>query len=204
MKLRDLTGYRANPIYKQARDVFSSPEAGERYSPLEHVRRNQLLRFADYMMKYGFRYVGQGFYGVVFEKSGYPWIFKVFKEDPGYLSYVDFCKRHQANIHIPKIKGHTIKINDDTYAIRTEKLRPVDEKEGRTITSMANYMSRQNRGESISDFAESDLEELSVKYRGIYDLFKYFLESGYNLDIHPENIMMRGSEIVLTDPVTRG
>jgi len=204
MRIDELSGYRDNPIYKKAQDVFSSPEAGERYSPLDHGRRNQLLRFSDYLAQYGFRYVGQGFYGIVFEKPGYPYIFKVFKEDPGYLSYVRFCKSHQDNVHIPKIKGNIIKINDDTYAIRTEKLRPIEGRVGNAITSMSNYMRKIYRYERLSDFAKQDLEELSVEYPGIYELFKYFLENGYNLDMHSENLMMRGSDIVLTDPVTRG
>jgi len=83
-------------------------------------------------------------------------------------------------------------------------LRPIEGRVGNAITSMSNYMRKIYRYERLSDFAKQDLEELSVEYPGIYELFKYFLENGYNLDMHSENLMMRGSDIVLTDPVTRG
>ena len=199
MKLRELTGYKDNPLYKTAQHVFRKPGDGERYSPQEHYRGNQLNTFYNYLSVHGFKRLGQGHYGAVFEKSGYPWVFKIFKEDAAYLKYVKYCKENAGNKHLPKIKGSTIKINDDTYAIRTEKLTRIDPEVAQEIRTLAIYMGNPDMVEFNG--LEEKFRDLIIKYAGIYEIFLELRKRRNHLDIHADNVMMRGNDIVLTDPV---
>jgi hypothetical protein len=194
MKITELTGYRGNAIYRTAKSVFKDKEPGERYSP-EYSTRNRMQVFTEYLERYGFVRLGHGSYGTVYEKSGYPWVFKIFKNDPAYLYYVKYIKDNQANANVPRIKGHTIAINDDTYAVRMEKLSPPDEDIIEDLEYMAGILSLSLGERPV------DVEPIIEAYPGIYKIFTDLIQSGYRLDVHEDNIMMRGNVPVITDPV---
>ena len=69
------------------------------------------------MAKYGFKQLGSGKYGTAFAKSGYPYIIKVFMKDVAYLKWLDYCKLHQDNPWIPKIKGKVVRLGDMFLAV---------------------------------------------------------------------------------------
>lgn len=195
MNLRELTGYKGNEVYKTAQNIFKKPDTGE-----AGYRYSELAKFTRYLEKYGFNHLGTGNFGTVYEKPGYPWVFKIFKGDRAYLYYIKYCKAHQDNENIPKIKGHTIRINNDTYAIRTEKLQPMVEADVAPIEKMTTYI-RIRQHYELGPGQLQKLNELASAYPGIYEILDALSTSGYGLDIHRGNVMLRGNTIVLSDPL---
>ena len=163
MKITELTGYRGNAIYRTAKNVFKDKEPGERYSP-GYSTMNRMRVFTEYLERYGFVRLGHGTYGTVYEKAGYPWVFKIFKNDPAYLYYVKYSKASQANANVPRIKGHTIAINADTYAVRMEKLSPPDEDIVEDLEYMAGILSLSLGERPV------DVEPIIEAYPGIYKI----------------------------------
>ena len=123
MKLKELTGYKDNPIYKQAKQDVGDVNPDDMYSS-DDEEQEPFNKFYAYLQQHGFERLGYGTWSNAYEKPGYPWIFKLFKDDPAYLWYYKFCKANQNNPHVPRIKGNLIKISNDTFCVRMEKLDP--------------------------------------------------------------------------------
>lgn len=194
MKLNELTGYKQNDLYTGAKSTFMDKS---RY----YLKRMQNLgKFSDLMDKYGFERLGGGVFGVTYEKRGYPWVFKVFNDDPAYLSYLKYAIRHQSNPNVPKIKGKMLRISDTAYAVRMEKLAHYTETDPDSdIATLAWIL----RGISyFNDLKEDKQEWLQETYPGIYSILKDLdTSSSFRFDIHGNNFMMRGNTPVITDPM---
>lgn len=123
MRIDELTGYKDNPIYKQAKQDVGDVDPENMYNDDDEEQEpfNKFFRFIE---QHGFERLGHGTWSNAYEKPGYPWVFKLFKDDPAYLWYYKFCKANQNNPHVPKIKGGLIKISNDTFCVRMEKLEP--------------------------------------------------------------------------------
>ena len=152
------------------------------------------------LRKYGFEKVGSGAFAQVYEKPNYPWVLKVFHNDPGYMGWLRFCMKHQNNKYIPKLRGSFIRVvpYEKIYAVRMEKLFPVTWKEyigidhkfddGLDLFKLGyNLKSVVNKLDMDRDLAEV-IQELSM----------YTSE----LDLHDENVMKRSDgQIVFSDPL---
>ena len=198
MKIRELTGYKANPIYQKAKEIFQPS--------LRDVKLDIMLDdFTKIMKQNGFHHLGTGSFGVVFEKEGYPWAFKVFKADPAYLKFFNFARKNQRNPHLPKVKGGLIKINNDTFAVRIEKLREMTNQEWNTYYNIIGTFQDIIADERTSEELEPDELALYKKYYDLYELIYIFWNSpsfsSYTLDFHQGNFMMRGNTLVISDPL---
>ena len=118
MKIYELTGYKNFDIYKKAKEILGGDI---RDKPLYAT----LVEWQSIMEAYGFTHLGTGSYGSAYEHPLYPWVFKVFKHDNSYLKFYKYFKKHQNNPNLPKIKGPIIKIGEDAYAVKLEKLTPI-------------------------------------------------------------------------------
>lgn len=203
MRITELTGYKNKGYFTVAKNVF------DKETPDQYSRSLQFKTLQDFLEKKGFVHLGSGEYGGVYEKSGYPWIFKVFKNDPAYKFYLDYCKKNKDNPNIPKIKWPIIKINNDTFAIRLEKLTPVWDNMYSDLHDKIRYVKAFYKHEFDRDNASQymlEVEEIvnnfKKKYPGIYDIITTILDSNYRVDVHAENIMMRGDTPVFIDPVS--
>lgn len=197
MKLRELTGYKSNPLYQKAKEIFQPS--------IRDIKLDmQLDDFQEFMESQGFKHLGTGSLGIVFEKPGYPWVFKVFKNDPAYLSFIKYARRNQQNQYLPKVRGGIIEINPTTYAVRIEKLTPIDNS---TFIKISNVF--YTIQDIVADERDEDLEEheraIIKNYYGLYEFVNAWWNGVFgdvSLDIHAANLMMRGNQPVLSDPVT--
>lgn len=197
MKLRELTGYKSNIIYQKAKEIFQPN--------IKDVKLDmQLDVFQKFMESQGFTHLGTGSSGIVFEKQGYPWAFKVFKNDPAYFNFFKYVRKNQNNQYLPRIRGGLIQINADTYAVRIEKLTPINMNEYFRISDLFGTFQ-----DIVADEREHDLEEweqdLIKKYYGIYEIANAYWNGVFGdaiIDLHQANIMMRGTTPVFVDPVT--
>ena len=200
MKLRELTGYKGNAHYQAAKNTLVKDNPGD-----ENWR--QFNKFKEYMDANGFSHKGMGAYGTVFEKPGYEWLFKLYKNDPAYDEFIRYSKKHADNPHLPKFYGAKIKINDDTSCIRTEKLTKLPYDMYRQYMEyftavFAILAERVDPNDSTYDQLYREYEQFSRKHPNLFEVLKYiFTESAYYPDLHNGNIMMRGKTLVFSDPV---
>ena len=204
MNITELTGYKSNPFFQQANDTFKIPNDNQTSLEPEFNRGNQLHKWNDYMIDHGFKFLGIGNYGSVYQHPTYPWVFKIFKDDPAFLYYVNYIKHNQHNQNVPKIKGNIIKINDNTFVVRLEKLQPMDvtffiDNMAEPISTMS-VLKRRTIEELDDDYQEL-LAKFKKQYPGIFQIIHDMVKSNYRLDMGVRNMMMRGNVPVVTDPV---
>jgi len=140
----------------------------------------------DYLASFEFKKIGSGKYASVFAHPKYPYALKIFMKDSAYLRWIEFAQSNQSNPYVPKLRGKVVKITSNVFAIRIEKLKRVSgsayskfDEEYRKCISDKNYT--------------SDDENLN-------DVFAEFKKNKKLLDLHGENVMSRGSQLVVLDP----
>jgi len=134
----------------------------------------------------GFKRVGSGKYASVFLHSKYPYALKIFMKDSAYLRWIDFAKKNQKNPFVPKIRGKVVKITPVIYAIRLEKLDRYSYGGGKK------FMSEYARWAKDKNYKSSDPD--------IQAVLEEFAKNKSLLDLHGENMMMRGNQLVIIDP----
>jgi hypothetical protein len=198
MKIRELTGYKSNPLFLKAQEIFSQD--------MRDVKLDiQLEQWEEIMKQYGFAHLGTGSFGSVYEKPGYPWVFKIFRNDFPYLNFIKYAKRNQNNPYMPKVKGGIIQINKDTFAIRTQKLEPIDTATFQkldTVISTFQDIIADERQDDLEDWEQNMMKKHYGLYEFVYAWWNGIFGSTASLDLHAANIRMRGTQPVLSDPVT--
>ena len=191
-ELDELKGYRADPVYRAAKRELKPSKmktASERDMAME--------KLTDYLEDQGFKHIGQGSFSEIYLKPGYPWMFKLWSHDPAYLWWITWAAKHQDNPNVPRVKGLPVQIAPDTYVVRLEKLRS---RGAYDHTQLADLL---NNVETIDDISKEDLQWIRKEYPGIYDALRVIQRAGssFVVDLHSDNIMMRGQTPVLVDPV---
>ena len=201
-QLNELTGYKSNPHYQKARDIFDP----EKVNLNDFNKRiGGLVEFQKYLVDNGFEPVGfVGSHGAAFMHPNYPWVLKLFTNDSGYLSFFKYAKQHQNNPYLPKIKGNIISINPKTSLVRLEKLSPVSFNDPEYedlfyILKSAYTITDLTENEKIKTFMNLYYPEV---LEILIDLLKLYPDTG--LDVHRGNFMMRGDQLVILDPLIRG
>lgn len=162
--------------------------------PVNRLSADQILD------KAGYKRLGNGAFGAVYEKPGVDYVLKVFSStDRAYIDFIKLVKSYP-NKHFPKFIGKVVKVNDVYSAIRMEKLS------GMHNHNVANLMQqycvyRNVKGrigyERLVDVLDwlSEAPELKTALDLILD------NLAYELDLRTDNIMKRGNTYVITDPV---
>ena len=164
----------------------------------------------------GFRALGSGSFGTVWEHPKLSYVLKVFTaDDIAYAGWIATAQQHKNNPHMPRfLSPRLVRIVPGVVAIRTERLTRIDE----TAYSMLRQINTIVHEATIERISASDLIASDVMYRrhngfiayckaypefipALDILVKFVMQPGYRPDIHDENIMMRGPVIVFTDPV---
>lgn len=200
MKISELTPYKSNVIYKKAKKQFppvgSKKELGMDWTD---SRYDAMATFTKYLKKKGFKELGYGSFGATYTHPNYPWVFKLFYNDPSYFKFFEFVRANQGNPYLPKIKGKYIKIANGVYVVRIEKLQEFnwrDEKQKEIakaiedIYSPAQIKKRAARIKQVSPLLYTTLEKISK-----------IVGKGDQLDLHSGNFMFRGDTVVITDPI---
>jgi hypothetical protein len=200
MKINELTPYKSNLVYKKAKKEFppvgSDNELGTEWGD---PRADAFSIFSKYLKKKGFKELGQGSFGATYTHRNYPWVFKLFYNDPSYFKFFEFVKANQGNPYLPKIKGKYIKITNGVYVVRVEKLESMNQNNPKhkmfkdaveDIYSPAHIKNRAIRIKKIDPLLYDTLMKIN-KIRG----------TGEQLDLHNGNFMFRGDTGVIIDPI---
>lgn len=202
MKLDDLfeRHYRTIPAYHAAKELFEpvmDPEATPRVSRIKGD--TALQDFNEFMKEHGFTNLGSGAFASVYEKPGYPWVFKLFHNDVAYLAWLNYVVAHQSNEHVPKIKGKPFRINDKVFAVRMEKLDRMSDNwyDNELLSNIAYGGISRDAKTAFKALGHPDLiPVMDAIYAMSHDTTK-----DWRVDTHGGNIMMRGNVPVITDPL---
>lgn len=198
MKISELTGYKSNELYNKAKEIF---DVDVKDKPL-YVSQDE---WRTIMEHYGFKHLGSGSYGSAYEHPKYPWVFKIFKGDNSYFKFFNYARRNQHNPNLPKIKGSYIRIGNDAYVVRLEKLQEISREQYQKVEEIINTFQDIIADEKYDNELTPEEKQLLKLYPGIHE----FLSALWHLDIfstsypdlHGGNIMMRGDVPVIIDPV---
>lgn len=138
----------------------------------------------------------------MYYKAGSKYVLKLFDwDDSAYMDFVRLVRKHP-NIHFPKFFGNFIKVTDQYYAVRMELLDELPFDRYDEIYHIGAYLYHYNRNQNHPDFiaATQYLDKLPELHEACDILAKNLLGT-YNEDVKPSNVMVRGSAIVITDPV---
>lgn len=206
MRIKELRGYRSDPYHSFARATFKAPAANTDipYHSKGLQRQAQLDKFTEFMEINGFKALGQGYHGAVFEKPGYPWVFKVYKEDPAYANFVRWALSNQGNPNVPRFKGKPVSIAPDTYVVRMENLEPLRGSHRDLVRVLTRISDEWDTTADADMMKTDDARWLAKHHPGIYDIVRVAYRAWPHLvlDTHGDNVMLRGNTPVLTDPVS--
>jgi hypothetical protein len=191
-EIDELRGYRSDPVY-----AASQKELAPSKMKTASERETAMEKFTDYMETQGFKHIGHGSFSSVYLKDGYPWMFKLWSHDPAYLWWITWAAKHQDNPNVPRVKGLPVQIAPDTYVVRLEKLRARSSYDHKQLADLLDNV------ENVDDISKEDLQWIRGEYPGIYDALRVIQRAGssFVVDLHSDNIMMRGQTPVLVDPV---
>jgi len=149
------------------------------------------------MTTLGFHYLDGGEYSAVFEKNDIDMVVKVFN-DSCYENFINFCRQHSGNPHLPKFRGSSVKINNKARMIRIERLESVaqDDPLAAQIVSL-------DKIANLTKPEELIMWELSDEQKAIIEILKKLEAVRPNkcrMDLHFGNIMKRGDTMVIIDP----
>lgn len=173
---------------------------------LDEISRPATRKDVDAVLrKAGYKRLGYGAYGAVYQKSGSNYVLKIFdSNDRAYLDFIDFSKRHSNNPHFPKFFGKVVKVTHRYYAVKVELLSPYkgDSTHFREYIKNRDYAIKKPES-LIAEIVNDALDELS-NYPSLLQACDLLIDEfgkKHRFDIKDENIMMRGDTIVFVDPI---
>jgi hypothetical protein len=159
--------------------------------------------------------VKNGSFSVVIIPENEDFVYRVWTQDGGWLDYMEYCIDHQDNPHILKIKSRAKKIpfifqrpegfETTLYVVKTEKLQPLisnidlfDQ-----VRVFSNIVQRDFPTYAIVNKRIKEQTGIKTDFdKSLYDTVKDLQEhSPFLLDISTSNVMLRGTTLVLSDPI---
>ena len=166
---------------------------------------------AEILISKGYEQLGSGAFANVFQRKSRPnEVIKLFgTSDNAYADYLKFVMKHQNNPHFPKVFGKPMKITSTYYAVKLEKLEPYDKNNNlhkaiELALKLSTYLGPNDSPEDIKTHEPEYDKILDSKPKlkeAIFHLAQFKNKSIYDWDIHSGNVMWRGNDIVLTDPI---
>lgn len=191
MKIDELIGFKNKPEYK----LFKSPPTDYTVNSITPTKVGELRAIAKKLDDLGYKQysIGTGFYSQVYARPQDNFVIKIFREDKGYSTFLQYITQNSNNPYVPKLKGKIIKLPNDYYVIRLEKLKRMDNDLFKKIEWAAN-----------NDHDKPLIQELNDKYPGLLEFVRSLRQMSYDnkvmYDLHGGNMMMRGDTPVVTDP----
>lgn len=183
----------------------------KRLDELQGIRQHREQTFytkgqvREYLEEKGFECLGIGMYGGVFDHPSFGgrYVLKVFA-DPFYEGFLDWCRTQDGNPHLPRIVGKVMRLTGVGRMVRIERLEPMTRvvygqaRLGRYVTFLRDR-SRVKPDEVERITAHIDGMGLT-HLRETLDAVAARTPKGGEIDLSPENFMMRGETIVISDP----
>lgn len=161
------------------------------------------------LKKAGYAAKGDGTYAKVYQGPNSNYVLKLFKnKDLGYITYINAIK-DKSNKYFPRVFGKIINVNDKYSAIRLEPLQKLNYKtDFEFYSAVHDYIigiTRQHSYISTDDFKRAqDFVNNDPELKDACELISNIIKSNNKFypDAHEENIMLRGSQYVIIDPIS--
>lgn len=198
-------------------EVFDELAEYSEYRSIKKGDWQQPAELNRWLDSNGFKKIGAGMYSNVYQKPGASFVVKVYQNSGSApereLAWYEYCHANKSNPYLPKVRK--IKQFGNWYVVFIEVLKPMNNPNIRRTYYRAilpylglhlsddDVMVKIENEENESDFrlSDDDAHMLVGLYGEIEKLFNHF---GWNLDsadIHDENIMVRGHQLVISDPI---
>lgn len=185
---------------------------------LDEITRPSSLEAATKILyNAGYEQIGEGYYGEVFAKPGDKYALKLFDyRDASYRRFLNVAMS-DANPHFPKFRGNLIKVASEYYAIRMEMLSylthsgPGWSDRTELCRALSQYIiacwnkDNPDSASEIKNPSSYDIDTIEKHQPGIKHACQSIasiLRRVNELDLHSDNVMMRGDTIVIIDPVS--
>ena len=143
---------------------------------------------------------GEGMQAKVLIPPGRNYVYRLWHNDPGYDRWLTYCVQHKSSPFVPKILSRVRTLNlkfkrmpaTEFKLVKLEKLTPVN----RELEKLLDHVMVRTSGEVFDRMLEQ-----APQYK---PFFEFLHTAGKYLDfndINVDNVMMRGSTPVLTDPL---
>jgi hypothetical protein len=171
---------------------------------ITEITRPRYQRQVDNILqKAGYKRLGYGSFGAVYDKGDK--IIKIFtSKDSAYLAFVSMVLKHKDNPHFPKMYGKPIKISDEYYGIKMEKLE-VGEVNPEHISEYINNIKHGISDDDINPKIIKFIKSQGEKFEEACSLIAEILKSNshFKVDMYSgnENLLKRGNTIVFIDPI---
>lgn len=167
----------------------------------ELSRPNSLDKAEWILVKAGYKKLGAGANGSVWQGQDKDYVLKVFSsKDQAYLAFIEYAQKNP-NPHLPKFFKKPVKVTDGVYAIRTELLTHS------YFRTISNYIEEYlvHRAYRTIDPPSDVMEYMNANplLKEACDGIAQLAKSNYKfmIDMHSNNIMSRDGTIVITDPI---
>jgi len=177
-----------------------------------------------YMNNLGYRKIGEGGRALVFAKKGKPYVVKVYQNDKCYEEFLKFARKNQNNPFYPRFYDKVYVLPGGRWkAIKMEKLSPASVNDLKNNLSLIACLAVENAKQNgdwesdtgLSDslmllgYFSTDLSELREIAADATELERKTAKQMISLinkldclnDLYISNFMMRGPQLVITDPV---
>lgn len=169
----------------------------------------------ELLRRAGYKRLGSGLFGAVFQAPGKPYVLKVFSAKD--WAFMEFAKMvmGDGNPHFPKFYKKVVKVTDQYYAVRTEPLQPY-QNSTLALEYITMYMGKKlpkdymyggyyyaaKRHERDLGTNETAFMDAHPDLRDACDRILALVETeAVILDLKDDNLMMRRGTVVFTDPV---
>ena len=190
-------------------------------SDLQEVTRPSLTQAHRRLHQAGYFKLGEGYFASVFYREGESSVLKLFSNRD--LGYIDFIRlvNENTNVHFPKFTrlAKSVKITDDYSAIRMEFLKPLpvstvygsSEQLGEILHRYTFKLKTGSTDHGTNGYVDPaiDIDQFMLNLEkaqpGIIqacELIAKSTRSASYIDLSEENIMFRGSTLVITDPLS--
>lgn len=215
MRYTELTELQA---VSKIRDFQRYPEAISKEPGREWNPADNWIEQADAIAaKYEFTRLGKGEFAGVYGKPNSDYIIKLFAtEDYGFQEYLNFIRTHQSNPYVPKLKGNLVKVTPSISAVRMERLRPLASDHEKQLVQHLEHLVHEYhdileywKDPNAHDEIDYDSKTLDIlRYfpnlrtdANLQEICEYLTQHHGDVDIHKGNAMMRGKQLVITDPL---
>ena len=203
MRLSELQPFKSTPAYKSLKTYkgYERPDYKDIEDEKSHTHRKYAVTI-DELYKIGWQKLGTGYYAYVLEHPNYPYVLKLFSDDPEWLAYMKYAQSNKNNPYVPKFRGKYISLGYDTYAVRMEKLSKYSGPE-KLITYNyidPSYPERYQTLDAVFDdnntkYLTQHHPELVGLIKKMYDITEY----RGDIDMHGNNVMWRDNTLVIID-----
>ncbi len=172
---------------------------------LTRTRWGRERNIFDWLERNDFELLGEGGYASVWTDDRRS-VVKVFENDPCYAMFVNFCRHHRGNPHLPRVtKIYPIKKNSGIVFM--ELLKPSKHLHDKIIEGAQGYVYWLNQTrlnfavseriiKKATDFAEKNGSLSAI----LDELITECPLDGCRVDLHVNNFMYRGDTLVIIDP----